>query len=151
MQGQDPVSQPVQQQPPVQNATAAQQVPVSLGGAQGEPVGAVRKEQAPVSVSEYLKASEPELTLEKEVQDAGVTIENQPYVLPPEQSKMGVYLTGDAAPVAQSPSGAVSLPMTTQQAKKALKLHKKVSRSIVWLATIVLRQIKEMQYKQGKS
>ncbi len=149
-QGQKPGWQTVQQ-PPVGSQSPVQQTPVSVGGAQGEPVGAVRKEHAPVSVSsEQLKPSEPELTLEKEVEDAGVTVENKPHVLPPQQSKTGVHLTGDATPVAISPSGAVVLPMTGQQAKQALKLHKKVSRSIVWLASIVLRQIKEIQMK-GKS
>ena len=140
-----------QQQLPQDQSQQVPAAPVSVGGAMGEPSATPRKEAGQVlQVHEFVTPSEKEPDLSKEVEAAGVTVEPNAPVLTTEHAKIGIQLAGEATPVAISQGATVSLRMTQAQAQKTLKLHKKVSKSVVWLASIILRQFKELQYKNQK-
>lgn len=146
-----PGGQPVQSQPgPAQKPWVEEQPVVDKSA------GRIEKEQEPVpSVSssfswgEHIKPSQPELHVSSELKEAGVeTIEERP-LLTPEDHAVGIQHVKETTPVITQPTGAVALPMTAQQAQQTLKLHKKITESIVWLASLVLKQFK-MQHQKEK-
>ena len=110
------------------------------------PPGSVHKEQGPVATtaptSEFVKPSETEPALSKELQEMGVeSVPNTPD-LDQDHADAGIVHAKESVPVKTEPSGTVQLPMTQTQAQSILKLHKKVSDSVVWLATLILKQFK---------
>lgn len=125
------------------------------------PVGQIQalpqKEQESVLVSsgagsvEGIRPSEPEPVIHPELTKVGVEKVTEFPTLTIEQKKIGITLAKEAVPVSTIPTGTVQLPLTQQQAKKIVGFHKKVSESIVWLATLVLRQVKIMHQKVASS
>lgn len=101
------------------------------------PAGSLQKEH------ESIFASEQEPKLHAEVIEAGVEkVSKMP--MTSDHERVGIKLAKESVPVQTAPSGAVQLPLTKQQAKSILKAHKKVTDSILWLAILVLRQLKKM-------
>ena len=124
-----------------QDDSVNQQVPV-----QPTPVGSVHKEQGPaapvVQTSEFIKPSDSEPQITKELSEIGVEAVSHTPALTKEHQDAGVYHAKESVPVATEPAGIVALPMTQTQAVSILKMHKKVSESILWLATLILKQFK---------
>lgn len=122
--------------------TVSPQVPAQAGTT---PVGTVQKEQAPpVGMQEtpYIQPSEAEPVLSKEVSEAGVEPVSEMPKLTIEDKRAGLEPAKEAVPVQTEPTGVIQLPMTAQQARSILKVHKKVTDSFRWLALLILRQIK---------
>ena len=129
-------------------ATPAQSVPV-------EPVSTFQKERdvsgaiqvdslakAESNLSEVIQASEKTVELSQEEKEAGVKAVSQTPVLTDDHHEAGIYQAKESVPVRSEPTGAVALPMTQAQARSVLKLHKKISDSIVWLAAIIMKYFK---------
>lgn len=121
------------------------------------PVSVPQKEQESVLVSsgggttEGIKPSEPELVIHPELTRVGVEQVSELPTLTAEQEEIGIRLAKEAVPVPQAPTGIVQLPMTEQEAKKVVRLHKKITESILWLARLVLRQVQIMHQKVASS
>lgn len=106
----------------------------------------INKEAGPAimaDVSEVVKPTETEPVIEdKEVKEAGVETVTDVPKLTQEHIKAGINVSSQIAPVITFHTGLVKPPLTEEEAKKILKLHKKIGNSVVWLATEVLRQFK---------
>ncbi|MCL5010504.1 MAG: hypothetical protein M1289_02780 [Patescibacteria group bacterium] len=100
------------------------------------------QEGVPVDAGELIRPSEPELSISDEEKEAGAEGVSQYPKLSEEHAKIGIRHAGEGVPASAVPSGMVQLPMDSQKATGILRMHKKVSESIVWLAELVLRQIK---------
>lgn len=114
-----------------------------------QPVSPPQKEQEGL-VSDYLKASEiakPEIS--KEVSEAGVEAVSEVPQITIEHKKAGLEPAKESVPVQVGPQGLVNLPMGQTQAQSILKLHKKVTESVTWLAMLILRQFQIMQSKKA--
>lgn len=131
-QPQSAVSQSAQPAPP----------PVPSG-----PVGIAQKEQAPVINQEYIKPSEPEPSIPKEVVEAGVEKVLENAVLPPDVEKLDVRLAKESTPVVTKPTGIVSLPMTEEEVKKEIAVNKNLVNSLAWWLALVYKQFKKMHKK----
>lgn len=134
-QGKDPgqvASEPTQPQPVV---------PAS-------PVSGPVKEAEPVALpSEYIQPTEQHVEMPQEVREAGVEAVRETPDLTLHDQKAGIELAKEATPVAIEPSGMMQMPMTKEKAEETIKIHKKISDSVVWLATMVLRQLKMLPNK----
>ena len=116
---------------------------------QTAPAGSIQKEQGPVVLTsptaEFIKPSEQAPQISKELLEMGVeSVSNVPD-LTKQHQEAGIDHAKESVPVAAEPTGAVQIPMTQNQAQTNLKLHKKVSDSIVWLATLILKYFKTAQ------
>ena len=128
----------------VQNQPAAQPTQ-AVSQKQDQAASGLGKEQekiATAAVGEFVKPSETEPVISQEEKEFGVEKVSEYPKLSEEHTKIGVKPSGEGVPVSTVPSGMVQLPMTQVKAKSILKMHKKVSESILWLATLVLKQIK---------
>lgn len=133
---------PVIDTPPVSDMPPA--APVSPA----TPVGQGNKEAEPLTMpQEVLQPSEPEPTLHPEVQEAGVEAVSDVPDLTLEDQKAGLAPAKESVPVPTAPTGAVTLP-TQQQAEAVLKKNK-VTDSIAWMATLVLRVLKQKEQTHG--
>lgn len=138
--GAPPAPQP-QTTPPVQPAQAPQ-----------TPVGSVAKEhELPIAPQpeSYVQPTEVAPVLHEEVEKAGVEVTplHEPPVISEEAKKAGLTHAKEATPVSTQPSGMVKLPMDPKQAHIILQTHKKISESVVWLAMLIIRQVKMMHQK----
>lgn len=125
---------------------------VSQGQVQPTPVSLPQKEKiipemGSVATAEFVKPSEPEPVLSQEVKSAGVENVSEMPRLTNEDAKAGIQLAKEAVPPATEPTGIVELPMTEQEAKKVIKLHKKLADSLYWLGVEVLRQFRIIHQK----
>ncbi|MBI4079025.1 MAG: hypothetical protein HY429_01880 [Candidatus Levybacteria bacterium] len=118
------------------------------------PISGVQKEHevlgAPLQSSETLLTPvETKPALSPEVEKAGVEVplEHEPPQIPHEAQEAGLAHAKESAPLPTTPSETLVLPMDPKQAHIILKTHKKISDSIVWLAMLVLRQVKMMHEK----
>ncbi len=112
------------------------------------PVGQSNKEAAPLTMpQEMMQPSEAEPTLHPEVQEAGVVAVSDVPNLTLEDQKAGIEPAKESVPVSTAPKGVVTLP-TQQQAEAVLKKNK-VTDSIAWMATLVLRVLKQKEEKHG--
>lgn len=112
------------------------------------PVSIPQKEYGAISSidsSDFIKPSEVEPDIHNEAADAGVEKVTEMPKLTEEHVKAGIKLSKEAVSVQTSPTGTVQLPMTAKQAKNIIKSHKKITDSVLWLAVLVLRQIKKMR------
>lgn len=133
----DPAQQPVPQIP-VDQASQPPVVPAATPHKEAEPIAT--HSQAPDEFIQPSENIEPAIT--PEVAEAGVEVVSERPPLPDAAQKLGVTHAKESTPVQTQPTGQVQLPMTKQQAHQTLKLHKKVTDSIVWLAFLILRQFK---------
>ena len=143
--------QPVSPQVQTQVQTQDQNVPVAqpVQPLPQAPTTAVHKEAEPFSTDELIKPSEPEPTLHEEVENAGVEAKKEVPNLTLEDKKAGLTLAKESTPVTTQPTGITRI-MTQEEAEKEAK-NKKAGNSIVWLATLILRQFKVMHQKLQKS
>ena len=115
------------------------------------PVSVPQKEfeaiPSPLNNQEVVKPTELEPKLNQEVKEAGVEVVSEKPVLDHKHGEIGVIHSHESITVQTEPSGIVQLPMTAQQAQNIIKTHKGIADSIVWLAVLVLRQIKIMRNK----
>lgn len=107
-------------------------------------VSRVMPVSSPQKEYEGVFASEPEPKLHAEVIETGVEkVSEMPLTY--DHERIGIKLAKESVPVQTAPSGIVQLPLTNKSAKSILKAHKKVTDSILWLAILVLRQLKKMR------
>ncbi len=117
-----------------------------------QPVGSVAKEHGPsVGVSEFIKPSGAEASpvIPPEVAEHGVEAvvnEEAPRVTE-EQRQVGIEPAKESVPVLTQPTGLVQGPMTEEEARETMKIHKKVSNSIVWLAATILKHAQMVHQK----
>ncbi len=128
--------------PQVAPSVAPQVAPVT-------PVSVPQKEAGPafsktVQQEDYIRPSEVEPIIHPEVSEHGVEAvsDHESLQLTDEHKKIGIESAKESTPVATQPTGRVQLPMTEEEAKQAVKIHKKVSDSIVWLAQLILKHAK---------
>ena len=143
---------------PIQKTQNQVQNPTAGPGITSQPVqpvppsaGTVHKEQGPVvsisQTSEFIKPSESEPQISQELKEIGVESVSHIPTLTEEHRQAGIYHAKESVPVPTEPTGSVQLPMSQAQAQSVLKLHKKVSDSIVWLAALILKQFKMVNSK----
>lgn len=128
--------------PPQQNVSVAQPI--------GTPLPTPRpalKEQMPAvpvmtEAAPLIAPSETEPEIVKELADIGVEKVSHTPTITEDHKNAGLELAKESVPVTTAPSGMIQLPITEEEAVKTVKFHKKISDSIVWLAMIILRQIK---------
>lgn len=117
------------------------------------PVSGIQKELQVGPISQpttetLIKPTETEPVLSPEVSEAGVEAHDYETIhLTEEQKKAGILPAKEATPMPTEPSGMVHLPMDPKKAHIVLKTHKKIADSIVWLALLVLKQVKMMHQK----
>lgn len=134
-------------------APAPSQQPPQQQAVQPMPVSGIQKELQVGPISQpttetLIKPTETEPMLTPEVSEIGVEAHDHETIrLTEEQKKAGILPAKEATPVPTEPSGMVHLPMAPQQAHIILQTHKKISDSIVWLALLVLKQVKMMHQK----
>ncbi len=116
-----------------------------------QPVGSVAKEQGPLGVSEFIKPSGAESTpvIPPEVAEHGVetVTDYEKPQLTQEHKEVGIHEAKESVPVSTQPTGSVQLPMTEEEARQTVKMHKKVSDSILWLAALILKHAKMVHQK----
>lgn len=146
----DPTTGSGQVQTPVQPKVTGQAVPVQAPPVQPVvPSIAVHKEQAPVTISpeQIMQPTEAPLQLHPEVAESGVEQVVQMPPLTQQQQQAGITFAKESVPHPVNPSGMVQLPLTVAQAQQVVKMHKKVTDSIFWLATLILLHIKRIHGK----
>lgn len=112
------------------------------GVGQKQTVANTTKEAEPIAATEPLIIpSETEPRLHPEVEAAGVEIVNEKPKITEEHLKVGLNHAKESTSVKVEPSDRIQYPISESDAKKALKVHQKVKKSIAWLALSVLRQI----------
>lgn len=86
-----------------------------------------------------LKGVGQEVTLPKEVQQAGVQVRPTTVPLPPQMQQIGVQSVGANVPTQPTNGSSITLPLTDEQIAQVL--HQSVGESIRWLAEWCKRQI----------
>ena len=108
--------------------------------------GSFNKEVAPIIREAIAKPSETEPKLHSEVKEAGVETVSEKLEIKKEHTQAGIEHAKESVPVKTEPSPSITVPnspMTEQKARETLRLHKKISNSVLWMAISVLRQIKK--------
>lgn len=138
----------------VQFPTAAQ--PAVPQGQTPEPTG-YPKEQEPfptkVVAPELISPSEQPVELEPDVKEAGVSEVAQTPNIPDDLVQAGVQATPPLPSVATVQKPSIKMPISLDKAEKITKgsfLFKNPSSSLLWLALVVLRQLR-MKKKQEES
>lgn len=115
---------------------------------QPEPSGSLQKEQEPFPSKPLVPevvASEPQVEIAPDLEAAGVTEVAQTPAISEELQKAGVVPAGATVPVSSQPQVTVKSPIDEQKAEVLTKgsfLFKNPSSSLLWLALLVLRQLK---------
>lgn len=117
-------------------------------------VGLPQKEQEPLAVWEQSKRDlieqaplEKGPEVDQELAEAGIEkVHDKPH-LTLEDKKAGIRLAKESVEVKTASSGLVNMPLTEEEAKRVLKVHKKISDSVVWLAAEIVKQFKIMHKK----
>lgn len=113
---------------------------------QNHVTASVAKETEPITGAEPLVvSSEMEPELHPEVKAAGVETVSEKLKLTEEHLKTGLSHAKESTPVSVESANKIQYPISESDAKKALKVHQKVKKSIAWLALSVLRQIDIMR------
>ncbi len=122
--------------------------PPQVGPVQSSPVSPPQKEQQPVvslqPQEEFIKLSETEPVVHPELSEIGVEKVSEAPNLSLGDQAAGLSLAKESTPVVTNQTSAVQLPMTEQEAKKVLKMHKKIADSIVWMATLIIKHFKKI-------
>lgn len=117
--------------------------PIQPTQSQQTQVGSLQKERLPVSapVQEVMQPTEQAPRISPELAEAGVEAVSQTPQLTKDHAQLGITHAKESVPMPSVPSNAANIqyPMTQQQ---ALSVPKKVSNSIAWLATLIIRQFK---------
>lgn len=111
------------------------------------PVGSTSKETEPVSapVSEYVKLSERQPEIDQELADLGVKEVSDKPNLTSEHKELGVDHAGLHVPVATSPSGKITMPMSEEEVAEKLKTGQDDD-SGKWLAGLIQKIIKVLGF-----
>jgi len=137
---------------PIQNQAVTNQTPQADDQVSGQkispavPVGSFNKEAGSFSREPILKPSEAAPKLHPEVAEAGVEAVSEKPELKEEHQKAGIEHAKESTPVKTEPSPGVVIPnapITGVKAREILKLHKKISNSVLWMAVSMIRQIKK--------
>ncbi|MCL4354179.1 hypothetical protein M1349_01770 [Patescibacteria group bacterium] len=110
------------------------------------PVGSLNKEVGAFSREPIIRPSEAAPKLHPEVAEAGVETVAEKPELKEEHRKVGIEHAKESTPVKTEPSPGIIIPnspMTEAKAREVLKLHKKISNSVLWMAVSMIRQIKK--------
>ncbi|MBI2622018.1 hypothetical protein HYW66_00050, partial [Candidatus Microgenomates bacterium] len=110
-----------------------------------QPVSGPQKEQEPIAGRSYIEQVERAPEIPPEVAQVGVAPISQTAPLTKEDREAGIIEAGEAVPTKTEPEGLVNLPLTEQEARSALRIHKNIKEAIVWLANFVLRQFRIFQ------
>ena len=101
-------------------------------------------------MGEFVKKSDVELKIDKELKDIGVEAKNDDIHLTSEASQAGLEHAGASVPVSTSPSGSVVLPQTPKQVKTNIK-QTKPKDSLRGLLLEILRNIQRIGLKEQKA
>ncbi len=128
---------------PVQTPQQGSQIPAQsqqpFGSTQGKStVGSIVKEQGPVGAQDW--ASVKEVTVPKELQEAGV--ETKPVVTPIPQAaqQAGVKLAKEATPITEPPESTYTLQTPHPLIVAGMKLNNNVKNGLTWLLRLIKRQ-----------
>lgn len=114
-------------------------IPISGASKETGPVGHINNE------SIALQVTEQEPVLSPEVKEVGVvSVKNSEQInIKPDVSAAGVEVVKTAVPVQTMPSGNIQLPMTEEEAKKAIKTHRAAD-AAYGLGTEVLKYLRRL-------
>lgn len=119
------------------------------------PISAPSKEGGPAfseSTEESIKASSPEMEISPELQhEIGAEVNTETPTLTPADANAGIVHAKESVPVSTTPTSAIVLPMSQQQAQQTVKVHKKVKDSLFWLAMLIMRQWQVAQKSKHKA
>lgn len=97
-----------------------------------------------------IEETAPEVKVAPEVAEAGVEpVKTEVMEVSPELKQQGVQPTGAAVPIKEEPT--LNLPMTEEEAEKIVKSKKSWKESVVWMATMIIKQIKQFKFNQEKT
>lgn len=132
-----------QNQDQVNNQVQPQAVSSPVSSPQKEQIEPVLGQTPP----EWVKPSEKEPEIHPEIAEAGIKETSELPELKEDHKKAGIELAKESTPVSTEPLGIVELPMTQAQASNIVKKNKDSANALVWLAILVLKQIKKMHGK----
>lgn len=115
------------------------------------PKAGPQKEQEPIVAPAspgYLERVERQPEIPPEVARVGVAPVSPPTITS-EDREAGLEEAKEEIPVTTTPQGLIKLPLTEDEAKKTLTIHKNIADAIVWLANFVLRQFKIVKMRRG--
>ena len=124
-----------------QNMSSAVQADPTQPQVQVQPVasvGSVNKETAPVAApnSEFIKPSEAEPQVNKELKEAGVEVRSDSPNLTPEHKELGIDHAGPSVPVSTVSASSIQYPMSEEEIKEQLKTGQDDSYK-KWLARLI--------------
>lgn len=144
---------------PLQNQQ--NQVTVHPHGVETAPAPQVQKQPEQIAVSKpetsetfQIRSSEVAPRLHPEVAEAGVEAVSEKPEITQEHKDLGIEPAKETVPVKTQPSDSVVIPnapLSEQKAREVVKLHKKISQSILWMAASMLRQVKKNRRLQKRS
>lgn len=127
-------------QPAVQPPSQSTSVPA---GKEGSPVISNLKPE------KWMQETAPKADVPPAVAEAGVEASNGEVLeVAPDVAQAGVKATGAATPIPTEPT--FHFPMTEEEALKKSSGPGKTKLSAAWLAMLVLRQMKILQFKKNK-
>lgn len=135
--------QPISQQGDVFQSQSVPPAPVSIPQKEQEPIFTGMSEAV-----EFISPTEKGPVLHKEVKDAGVEVTPQPSVSQIAK-ELGVEQIKENTPVEVDPIRFMKLPITSGSANQVVSQHGRFRDSILWLAMLILRQIKMAKFKQS--
>jgi len=102
------------------------------------PVGSVNKEANPVVApnSEFIKPSEAEPQVNKELKEVGVEVKSDSPNLTPEHKELGMDHAGPSIPVTTASANSIQYPMSEEEIKEQLNTGQDDS-SKKWLARLI--------------
>lgn len=111
-------------------------------------VGSVNKEVGPIAspVSEFVKPTEAEPQISQELKESGVEAKSDRPDLTFEHKELGVDHAGPHVPVATSPSGKITMPMSEEEVADKLKTGQDDD-SGKWLAGLINKVIAVMGFR----
>jgi len=98
------------------------------------------KEVEPAPVTEYVKPSESEITIDKELEETGIKKTEETPKLTKEHKDLGIEHTEQI----ETQQKNVKLPITEEEAEQIEK-KEKPSSSIKWLALLVIKAFKKIK------
>lgn len=110
-----------------------------------QPVSSPQKEVGPAGAEAYLEPVSEKPEVSKELKEAGLEPVTSEIEVPYEAKKAGLEMAKEAVPVSVPTAPSSTVPFTMAQSLNILKIHKKISDAIVWLAMWCIRQLKRQR------
>ena len=114
-----------------------------------DPISSTQKER--LGIGELPVPSDSAPDVPPEIKELGVEGRHEtqsPILTDAKAAEAGIELAKESTQHSTTPSGLVILSQGSIKASAILKAHKKVTESIVWLATLILKQFKRMEPSQ---